>query len=144
MLVEDRYQEVLCFPPDATEEKCNAESLADDGEGEDVTADVLAAVEDAVLVGAVAARPPLLAGVVEQFAHGHWTRDGAKQSDQQPLDTQSQTAGEKMLILNNLDNQDLGGKFAVFSAFLKFQPPRLSAELVPGHYKEFLEEYILN
>ena len=91
-LVEDRYQEVLCFPPDATEEKCNAESLADDGEGEDVTADVLAAVEDAVLVGAVAARPPLLAGVVEQFAHGHWTRYGAKQSDQQPLDTQSQAS----------------------------------------------------
>ena len=90
---------MFCDPPDATEEKCNAESLADDGEGEDVTADVLAAVDDAVLVGAVTASPPLLTGVVEQFPHGHWTRDGAKQSDQQPLDTQSQAAGKKMLII---------------------------------------------
>ena len=79
--------------PDAAEEKCNAEPLTDDGEGEDVGADVLAAVDDAVLVGAVTARPPLLAGVVEQFPHGDWPRDGAEQSDQQPLNTQSQAAG---------------------------------------------------
>ena len=80
-------------PPDTAEEKCNTESLADYSEGEDTAADVLAAVDDAVLVGAVTARPPLLAGVVEQFPHGDWAWDGAEQSDQQPLNTQSQAAG---------------------------------------------------
>ena len=97
--------EVRCDSPDATEEKCNAESLTDDGEGEDVTADVLAAVDDAVLVGAVTARPPLLAGVVEQFPHGDWARDGAEQSDQQPLNTQSQAGAQKMLKSDKLEGR---------------------------------------
>lgn len=77
-----RDEEWLVHPPDTAEEKCNAETLADDGEGEDVAADVLTAVDDAVLVCAVTTRPPLLAGVVEEFPHGDRTRDGAEQSDE--------------------------------------------------------------
>ena len=83
-------------PPDATEEKCNAESLADDGEGEDVGADVLTAVDEAVLVGPVTTRPPLLAGVVEEFAHGHRARYGPQQTYEQPLDPQGQTGPEEI------------------------------------------------
>ena len=105
-LVERPHDEVWLFhPPDPAEEKCNAESLADDGEGEDVAADVLTAVDDAVLVGPVTARPPLLAGVVEQFPHGDWTRDGAEQSDQQPLNTQSQAGAQKMLKSDKLEGR---------------------------------------
>ena len=81
-------------PPNAAEEKCNAEGLTDDGEGEDSAADVVAAVDDAVLVGPVTSLPPLLAGVVEEFAHGDWARDGAEQSDQQPLDAEGETGGD--------------------------------------------------
>ena len=89
--------EVRGDPPDATEEKCNAESLADDGQGEDVGADVLTAVDEAVLVGPVTTRPPLLAGVVEEFAHGHRARYGPQQTDEQPLDPQGQTGTEEIL-----------------------------------------------
>ena len=94
-----------CDLPDTAEEKCNAESLADDGEGEDVAADVLTAVDDAVLVGSVTACPPLLAGVIEQFPHGDWTRDRAQQSDEQPLNTQSQAGAKKMLKSDKLEGR---------------------------------------
>ena len=79
------------YPPDTTEKKRNAEALADGCEGEDVDADDVAAVHEAVLVAAVTALPPQLARVVKQLAHGHGAWDGAEQSDQQPLDAQRQT-----------------------------------------------------
>ena len=50
-----------------------------------------------MLVGSVTACPPLLAGVIEQFPHGDWTRDRAQQSDEQPLNTQSQ-AGTSIVL----------------------------------------------
>ena len=76
--------------PDTAEEKCNTESLADDGEGEDIAADVVTAVDDAVLVGAVTAFLPLLTGVVEELPHGYRARYRAQHSDDQPLDAQGQ------------------------------------------------------
>ena len=64
--------------PDTTEEESNAQALADRREGEDVDADVVAAVHEAVLVVAVTALSPQLTAVVKQLAHGHGPRDGAQ------------------------------------------------------------------
>ena len=83
--------------PDTTEEESYAEALADRGEGEDVDADVVAAVHEAVLVVAVTPLPPQLTAVVKQFAHGHGAGDGAQQSDEQPLDAQGQAPNLEMM-----------------------------------------------
>ena len=47
-----------------------------------------------MLVGPITPLPPLLAGVIEEFAHGDWARDGPEQSDQQPLDAEGQAGGD--------------------------------------------------
>ena len=54
-----------------------------------------------MLVVAVTALPPELTRVVKQLAHGHGPGDGAQQSDQQPLDAQSQAPD--LEIIRELD-----------------------------------------
>ena len=90
--------------PDTTEEESNAQALADRREGEDVDADVVAAVHEAVLVVAVTALSPQLTAVVKQFAHGHGPRDGAQQPDQQPLNAQGQAPDLKISGAANFDH----------------------------------------
>ena len=90
--------------PDTTEEESNAQALADRREGEDVDADVVAAVHEAVLVVAVTALSPQLTAVVKQLAHGHGPGDGAQQPDQQPLNAQGQAPDLKISGAANIDH----------------------------------------
>ena len=52
---------MVVLVPDTTKECCNTETFADSGEGEDVAADPVIVIDDAVLVGPITALLPELA-----------------------------------------------------------------------------------